>query len=168
MRFNLLKRKVHYWVASAAALPVLIIVCSGILLQLKKDLAWIQPPEKRGAGTRPSATLEQVLAACRSPAAAAAGVEDWKDIERIDLRPAKGLLKVTTTGHWEIQIDAETAAVLQVAYRRSDFIESIHDGSWFHRVVKTWIFLPAAVALLILWVTGILLFLQPFRFRARR
>jgi len=52
--------------------------------------------------------------------------------------------------NWEIQIDTQSGTILQQAYRRSDIIESIHDGSWFHDKVKLWIFLPTGIVLLIL------------------
>jgi hypothetical protein len=54
---------------------------------------------------------------------------------------------------------------LQTAYRRSDLMESLHDGSWFHPLAKLWIFLPAGVIVFVLWVTGIYLFLLPIRSR---
>jgi prepilin-type N-terminal cleavage/methylation domain-containing protein len=42
-RFN---RKVHYWLAIAAALPVLVVIVTGLMLQLKKTAAWIHPPKQ--------------------------------------------------------------------------------------------------------------------------
>jgi hypothetical protein len=166
MRPQLLNRRIHYWLAAASALPVLVILATGVLLHLKKDAAWIQPPERRGEGTVPSITMERILEAGRG--VPEAGVREWSDIRRVDLRPSIGMLKVTSKGNWEIQIDAATGRVLQSAYRRSDLIEQLHDGSWFHDAVKTWIFLPAGIALLVLWVTGIWLFLQPYLARSRR
>ena len=38
MRFNVLNRKVHYWAAAFIALPILVIIGSGLLLQVKKQL----------------------------------------------------------------------------------------------------------------------------------
>ena len=43
---------------------------------------------------------------------------------------------------YEVQIDTETAEILQVAVRRSDLIESIHDGSYFNDHFKLWV-IPA-------------------------
>ena len=58
--------------------------------------------------------------------------------------------------------------VLQVAYRRSDLIESIHDGSYFHDNMKLWIFLPTGVFLAVMWGTGIYLFASPYVARSKR
>jgi uncharacterized iron-regulated membrane protein len=166
MRLPALGRKVHSWVAVITALPVLVILASGVLLHFKKQAAWIQPPEIRGSATTPTITMEQILEACRS--VPEAGIREWSDIRRVDLRPGKGMLKVTGRGNLEIQIDAATGDVLLSAYRRSDILEQLHDGSWFHDAVKSWIFLPAGVLLLVLWVTGIYLFLLPYLARRRR
>jgi hypothetical protein len=166
VKFNLLNRKIHYWLSIVAAVPVLIVIASGILLQTKKEFAWIQPPEQRGAGKNPSLPLSEVLEISRT--IPEAEIASWDDIDRLDVRPGRGMLKVRAKNNWEIQIDTETGAVLQSAYRRSDIIESIHDGSFFHDAVKTWIFLPSAVILFVLWLTGIYLFLLPYLVRRRK
>lgn len=166
MKFQALNRKVHYWLAIIVALPVLIIITTGLLLQIKKQSAWIQPPEKRGIGNEPTIVLSCLIDICR--AAPEAGVQTWADINRVDIRPSKGVLKVSTRNNWEIQIDAQTGQVLQTAYRRSDIIEAIHDGSWFHPWAKLGVFLPSGLVLLLLWVTGIYLFFLPILARRRR
>lgn len=166
MKFNQLNRKIHYWLSIAVALPILVIICSGLLLQTKKHFDWVQPVELRGAGKNPSLSLPQILEISRS--VPEAEIKDWDDVNRVDVRPSRGMLKVTAKNNWEIQIDTETGAVLQTAYRRSDIIESIHDGSFFHENVKLWIFLPAGIVLLLLWLTGIYLFVLPIWVRRRR
>ena len=84
------------------------------------------------------------------------------------MRPGKGIIKVRGKNNWEIQIDGNTGQVLQVAIRRSDLIESIHDGSFFHESFKLWVFLPSAVILAVMWGTGIYLFLLPYMLRRHR
>ena len=78
------------------------------------------------------------------------------------------MLKVSTKSHWEIQTESQTGEVLQTAFRRSDVIEALHDGSWFHEGVKYGVFVPAALVLLLLWLTGLYLFLLPFIVRGKR
>jgi len=48
---------------------------------------------------------------------------------------------------YEAQVDLGTGAIMHVAYRRSDLIESIHDGSWFHDSAKLWLFFPSGILL---------------------
>ena len=56
-----------------------------------------------------------------------------------------------------------------MAYRRSDLIESLHDGSFFGGdFAKLGVFLPTALVLCVLWGTGIYLFFLPYMVRRRR
>lgn len=160
-------RKLHRWAALVVALPTIVVVVSGILLSVKKDFDWIQPVEQRGLSNAPSISFDEILEASRG--VAKAQIEDWNDIDRIDVRPDRGVLKIKPVHtRWEIQIDTVTGSVLQVAYRRSDLIESIHDGSFFHEFVKRWVFLPTAVVLAGLWGTGLYLFLVPYLIKRRK
>lgn len=152
-------RKLHRWGAILCALPFLLVIVTGLLLQVKKDWAWIQPPTQRGTGEMPAVSLDTLLAAARQ--CPETGIRDWDDIERIDIQPARGMAKVQGRNRWEVQVDLQTGDVLQVAYRRSDLIETLHDGSWFHDRAKLYLFLPSGVVVLGLWLTGIYLFFLP-------
>lgn len=166
MKFTVLNRKTHYWLSAFVALPAVVIIASGLLLQVKKQLDWVQPPEQRGEGVVPTIPFATILEISRGVPQAA--VRTWDDIHRLDVRPSRGMIKVTTKTNWEIQIDAASGAVLQVAYRRSDLIESIHDGSFFHEGMKYALFLPAGVCLFLLWITGLYLFIRPLWVNSRR
>ncbi len=51
-------------------------------------------------------------------------------VDRIDIRPDKGVAKVTFQTHFtEVQLDGYSGEVLSVATRHSDWIEKVHDGS---------------------------------------
>ncbi|MBK8621085.1 MAG: hypothetical protein IPN79_04835 [Saprospiraceae bacterium] len=57
-------------------------------------------------------------------------------IDRMDIRPSLGVVKVTFEGSFlEVQVDGSNGDILFVGQRYSDFIEKIHDGSildvWF-------------------------------------
>ncbi|HEY0157071.1 MAG TPA: PepSY domain-containing protein [Thermoanaerobaculia bacterium] len=167
MRFNLLNRKIHYWATVFVALPVLVVICSGLLLQMKKHFDWVQPEEKRGTGTAPAVGLEQILASAKS--GSGLEVRGWEDVNRIDVRPSKGMAKVWLQSGWEVQVDLGTGRVLQTAYRRSDLIESIHDGSVFGgEWTKLGIFFPAGIVMLVMWLTGLWMFLVPLAAKRRR
>lgn len=154
-------RQVHYWLSLAVLLPAGIMFFAGIFLMLKKEIDWIQPPTERGVveDQIPTASFEQMLAAARTHSEA--GITQWSDIDRIDLRVDKGIAKLRAKSGWEVQVDTRTAEVLHVAYRRSDLIETIHDGSFFSEEVKLYLFLPTGILLIIMWGTGIYLFLLP-------
>ena len=146
MKISNLSRVLHRWGSIIALLPITIIVFSGIVLQLKKVSPYIQPPTQRGAGTEPAISFERILEVART--VPEAEIESWEDVDRLDVRPGKGVVKVRCKNRYEVQIDTETAEILQVAVRRSDLIESIHDGSYFNDHFKLWVFLPAGICLL--------------------
>ena len=159
-------RKIHRWGAVIAALPLLVIATSGVVLQLKKDLSWIQPSTQMGSSAEPLLPWNELLAIASS--VPEAQVQSWDDIDRLDVRPHSGMLKVRCNNQWEVQIDTASGEILSSQKRRSDWIESIHDGSWFHQNAKLWIFFPAGLILCILWGTGVYLWLLPYLFRRRR
>lgn len=153
-------RKIHAWLSIVIALPLLIVIGTGLLLQIKKQWTWVQPPTKKSPASEPRLSFPEILKAAKK--VPEAGIRNWGDIDRLDARPSKSVIKIRAKNHWEIQIHHQTGEVLQVAYRRSDVIESLHDGSFFTDLVKLGVFLPTALALMILWFTGIYLFFLPF------
>jgi uncharacterized iron-regulated membrane protein len=161
-----LNRKIHHWGSIIIALQLAIVVVTGVLLLLKKDFDWVQPPTMKGEQKGIGIGFDEILAVART--VPEANIESWADVNRLDVRPGKGMLKVRAENRWEIQIDANSGRVLQVAYRRSDLIESIHDGSFFGGYAKLWVFLPSALVLIGLWITGMVLFFRPRLVRAHK
>ena len=140
-------------------------VSSGIMLQLKKQSNWIQPNVEVTSSSKPI-MLQSYLDAVST--VEEANISSWDDIERIDIRPDKGIAKIKSKNNWEIQIDIETTEIYAKNYRRSDIIESIHDGSFFSEVVKYGWFLPSGILLLILSLTGIYMFFIPILRRRKK
>jgi CubicO group peptidase (beta-lactamase class C family) len=166
MRLSILSRRLHRWGAVAVGIPFLLVIVSGLLLQVKKQVPWVQPVEQRTATRVPMLPWETVLAAAQAHPEAA--VREWTDIDRLDVRPSKGIVKVITKSRWELQLALDDGRVLQTAYRRSDLIEQLHDGSFFGDAAKLWIFLPSGLVVFALWLTGLYLWLLPMRTRRRR
>ncbi|MEQ8771103.1 MAG: PepSY domain-containing protein [Phycisphaerales bacterium] len=168
---NRWSRTLHRWGSVAVVLPLGIVIATGVLLQLKKHSGWVQPPTARGSAGEPAIGFDAILDAART--VPQAGIESWSDINRIDVRPDRGIAKVRAQNRWEVQVDTATGEVVSSAYRRSDLIESLHDGSFFAGDwTKLGVFLPAGVILGGLWLTGVWLWWMPHsakrRARARR
>ena len=167
MSFNVLNRKVHYWAAFAAAIPLLVMIGSGLLLQAKKHWAWVQPVENRGTGVTPVIGFDGILTSLKS--VPEMGVTSWDDVNRLDVRLGRGMVKAWLMNGYEVQVDLGTGRVLQTAYRRSDLIETIHDGSFFAGDwTKLGLFLPAGLTMLLLWVGGLWMWWVPFIAKRRR
>ena len=166
MKLNKQLRKIHYWISPFIFIPILIILSTGILLQLKKQSDWIQPPIQQGVSNIPSIEFEEMLEAAKSELEAE--INSWEDIDRIDVRPDKGISKIRSNNQWEIQIDNQTKEILSVEYRRSDLIATIHDGSFFSDYVKFGWFLPAAILLIFMSISGIYMFLLPLFMKRKK
>jgi uncharacterized iron-regulated membrane protein len=166
VHFNPLNRKVHYWASAIIALPLLVIAGTGSILQLKKHWTWVQPPEQRGSSKNtPAIELSGILDALKSEPSL--HVTGWEHVNRLDVRLERGIVKAWLKSNWEAQIDLATGKILQIHYRRSDWIESIHDGSIFGDNVKLGLFFPTAIGLVLLWLGGVWMFLYPFLGRRR-
>lgn len=145
---------------------------TGGLLGWKKHSA-LMPVTQRGespelASWKPLNELAQL-------ATAALFEETGKlsEIDRMDARPGKGIVKVLFKGRdLEVQLDAATGVTLSIGRRHSDWIERLHDGS----VVDDWLGSPNGLfkvfyntlmgtALVIFTVTGFWLWYGPRRMR---
>ncbi len=168
MKPQVLLRKIHRWGAIVIAIPIVVMIGAGVLLMLKKEIDWIQPPTMSGSSTElPTASFAELFAAASS--VKEAGITTWADLDRVDIKPDKGVVKFVSLSRWEVQVDTSTAEVLSVSYRRSDLIETIHDGSFFaDNATKLFLFLPVGVLLFFLWCTGMYMFFLPHYKRWQR
>jgi len=166
MKLPRLNRTIHKWASIFIALPLIFIIVTGILLLIRKEFDYLQPPSQRGINHVPSISFEQILAQVKT--VPEADITSWDSIALLDVRPNKGIIKVRSTSNWEIQLDASTGAILQTAFRRSNIIESLHDATYFQKYANLWFTLPISIMLLIISITGIVLFFLPYYLRAKK
>lgn len=159
-----LLRKIHYWTSLPLMLTIFVIAITGSLLALKKDFAALQPPTL--TGSRPG-DLQRPLSDIVAAAALSAR-EPAANVERIDVRPGDGVAKVVFHSRTEVQVDLATARPLQIGYRTSDLIETIHDFSWLGGAAKYIFSFGSGLALLGMAGTGVYLFLLPMLARRRK
>ncbi len=146
---------------------MLIMTLTGIVLMFKKQSDWIQPPTVKGSEKTPSLFFSTMLDSIKT--VPEAEISSWKDIDRIDVRPNKGMAKVLLKkSKLEIQIDIASGKILQTAVRRSGIIEDLHTGALFGDWVKYGIFLTAAVIFFVQIITGIYLFFRPIIIKYKR
>ena len=147
-------RQLHKWLSIIIGVPIVFIIATGIFLQLRKPVDWIQPPLVKGAAKYdPSIQLEQVLSSVES--VPSMDVEGWKDIKVLDVRPKQGTIKVRNFKELETQVDAETGDVLQTRQRLNDIVSDWHEGN--NRFTRLFIYLPIKIGFLLVFVTGVVL-----------
>lgn len=155
-----------------------IVACTGLLLGWKKHTGGvILPKSYAGKSTNPQDWLpiHTLLENANKIAREQISPDLSLELERIDVRPDKGMVKfVFVQDYWGIQLDCTTGELLHIERRRSDLIENIHDGSildYFFdtdgeqvKVVYTSIM---GTALLTFTITGFWLWYGPKKFRSR-
>lgn len=168
MKTQVLLRKVHHWGSLFIMVQMGLVIGAGLLLSLKKEIDWVQPPTVKGSARTdvPTQSMQALFNAAMS--VEELDLNEWSELERVDFKPDKGIVKFVAPNNWEAQIDTATGEVVQVAYRRSDIIERLHDGSFFADWVKLYVFFPSGIVLLTLWGTGIYLFFLPHLKRASK
>src|SRR5688572_8868976 len=104
-------RKLHRWGALTIAIPFLLVLLTGLLLQVKKQVPWVQPQvqEREAGGPRPPRDRHVEAGGGQQLADALGGPE----VESVDVRPSKGVVKVLANSRWEMQVDLRTGELLQ-------------------------------------------------------
>ena len=132
-------RKIHRYTGLALAIFFLVIGVTGLLLGWKKQ-AVLLPPTAKGVSAEavqwlPVNTLTQKAHKYLQDSV---GAHLSLELDRIDIRPDKGIAKYVYVDHyWEVQVDCTNAALLSIGKRNSDFLEHLHDFSLFDREIKT-------------------------------
>jgi len=165
-------RKIHRISGAALFAIFLIVAISGLLLGWKKHSGGaLLPITQEGSTTQLSAWLP--LDSLKSRAVQAAGDNlppgTSLQVDRMDVRPDKGIVKVRFEGHyWGVQLDGATGELIQIAQRRSDWLEAIHDGSILEKPLgisggyfKLLYTTVTGVALLLFALTGFWLWYGP-------
>ena len=159
----------HKWTGLTLGLVFVLSAVTGVLLLVKKEFSYLQPPTQKGTPGAVSSflSIDEVTRAALSVGHPRFQSED--DIDRIDVRPAKYVFKVRAKEEdAEIQVCATTGHILSVSVRRSDFLERLHDGSWISNSFKTFAMPLAGLGLLYLVFSGYWIWLQPKLARAKR
>lgn len=158
MKFNPgILRRMHRTAALCIAGPLLIIVSTGLILHLRKESSWIEPPEVGVPGSAFELSVNQIPNGARR--ALPDKIRGWEDVDSVNIQPRKGLVIVRTVDRWEVQLHPTTADTLQVVRRRVDLIQQLHDGSWFGQPVKFAVFFTSGLLLTIVLGSGLFIFL---------
>ncbi|NOS91297.1 MAG: PepSY domain-containing protein [Cyclobacteriaceae bacterium] len=161
-------RSLHHWVGISAVAFLFVTAFTGILLGWKKHNATLQPPTQKGSSSNLSewVSFDRVVAAAHHALDSVAHVSS--EVEKLDVRIDKGVIKVIYLNYWEVQVDGKTAKALSVAKRPSDWIEHIHDGSIISDNFKLLYTNYTGLSLLILSITGFWLWFGPRKIRSEK
>lgn len=134
-------RRIHRTLGIFLFALFLLVGVTGLLLGWKKHSGgYILPKSYSGVSTDMAGWLSIDELSRRAFRVAREEIDPEMSLalERIDIRPDKGMVKyVFLDGYWGVQLDCTTGALLHIERRRSDFIENVHDGSVFDHYLGT-------------------------------
>jgi uncharacterized iron-regulated membrane protein len=155
-------RSIHKWIGISVALFMVITSATGVMLGWKKNVELLQPATQTGSSLSFSewTTFDTIARAASQAIDSVTGRKI--EIDRMDVRPDKGIIKVTfREGYWEAQVDGASGKVLSVAQRHADWIEHVHDGSIISETFKLIYTNYIGLGLLCLAITGFWLWYGP-------
>lgn len=154
-------KSTHKWIAIIFSIPLIIIFATGIVLSLSSKVPWLQPapPKQIEIERGISLSFDRILDIAKT--IPEAQIQSWNDVTQLDIRPKTSSIRVRAKNYWEVQINGHTGEIQSSAKRWKTVFILIHDGSWFASWVKSWVFLPAGIAALTLWISGILIWIVP-------
>ncbi|MFW5644853.1 MAG: PepSY domain-containing protein [Bacteroidota bacterium] len=117
---------------------VILITLTGLLLAWKKNTDLLSIPTHQGSTENLSAwiPLHELKEIGLNYYYRQFGSKEDVKIERMDIRPEKGSLKIRyERSYYEVQLDGGTGEILHSGYRIADIIENIHDGSIIDRLL---------------------------------
>ena len=168
-------RKLHKWIAIPLLLFMMLIGGTGLLLGWKKHINLLPKTEKgKSKESADWIKIDSIQSVAKNYATQVLKVSN--EIDRIDIRPQKGIAKIVFTEHFtELQIDCQTGEVLAVNTRKSDFIEKIHDASILDFVfgtsseqIKLTYTTLVSLGLILLSFSGFWLWYNPIRIRKEK
>ena len=164
-------RSLHRFAAGVISLIFVFVATTGILLGWKKNSGGYIHPDSYAGTTSDLGNwlpLDSLQIIAFRTLHDSINPDLRTDLERIDIRPDKGMVKFVFAYHYHgIQLDGATGRVLHLERRRSDIIEDLHDMSFIDRLlgisgetIKLIYTSIAGLSLLLFTVTGFMIWLR--------
>ena len=101
MKTQALLRKIHHWGSLCIMLQMGLVICAGLLLILKKEIDWVQPPTAKGVARTdvPIKTMDELFLAAQN--VEELELRDWSELSRVDFKPDKGVVKFVAPNNWK-------------------------------------------------------------------
>jgi uncharacterized iron-regulated membrane protein len=159
----------HLWFGVIFTAALIVISVTGILLNHKRGLGLMPDvPHEPSAPFAVSLPLDSLAAiALRAVAKPAEAAPTLREVDRMDVRPRDGFVKVRMrdAASTEVTVDIATGRVLHIGARGDVFLEKLHSGEAFGgRGVLLGD--AAAVVIVITIITGYWLWVTPKRRRS--
>ena len=157
-------RRWHRRISIFIALPFFITLTTGILLITRSINPWLTPVES-ATHAELMLSFPQILEAVKN--VPEANIHAWADIASIQAQPKTGVIRVRTKDRWEIALDGASGAIVGSGPHKVGMLMAWHEGAYFGDIVRYGIFLPSALAVLFLLISGVVIYAQTWRAKRR-
>ncbi len=147
----------HRYLGIVLLIFILISSATGILLAWKKNVKTLQPSTQKGVSKELTTwkSIHELSEIAQTEFIRKYPEQVDNSIDRIDVRPSKGIAKVIfDNGNWEVQIDGTSGEIKSIAKRHADWIEQVHDGSIISSLFKLISMNILGIGLIILLISG--------------
>jgi uncharacterized iron-regulated membrane protein len=144
-------RKYHRIISIFIFIPFLLVVMTGLLLQVRQVFEGIQPKAvaMEFLPNKPLLSLDDMVLASKIPPT---------EIDQIIYRPSKFHLAIRVKDGRELQLHPQTGEILKSAPRLTGLLIELHQGSFFTSISQYGIFLPTGIGVLFLLISGIVIY----------
>ena len=136
----------------------MLIFATGLLLLLRNLAVWMDPAPLMSSSAGISISLEKAVEAASKVREARIG--DLRDIDKIEVLPAEGIVIVRSHNSWEVHLDAHSAEIIRSARKPVDIIKALHDGTAGGSWLSYGLYAPVALLLCFSISTGAWLLLR--------
>lgn len=162
---------IHLWLGVLVTVALVTISITGILLNHKRGLGLMPDVEHSPTGAFGQSISLERMAHAALEAAPQSARGNWRPgdpvdialIDRMDVRPRNGLVKVRLRdkASMEMTVDIASGKVIHVGRRGDVFLEKLHSGEAFGGLRYVILSDIAAIALVLTLITGYWLWLVP-------
>lgn len=144
-------RKYHRLISLIIALPLLVVILTGLALQLRQQFEVLQPKAVKMEKIIDKALLstEEIIKY--------SGVAP-ENIDQIIFRPTKFHLALRLKNGREIQMHPQTGEILKSAPRYTNILIELHQGSFLGPWGQYGVILPTGIGLFFLLISGLMIF----------
>jgi uncharacterized iron-regulated membrane protein len=144
-------RKYHRIISLVIFLPFLLMVITGLLLQVRQNAEFIQPKAVKMEFKTGQSLLsfESIISASKV---------SEKEIDQIIYKPEKFHLALRLKNGNELQVHPQTGEILKSSQRLTGLLIDLHQGSFFSSWGQYLIFLPAGLGVLFLLISGLIIY----------
>lgn len=154
-------RKWHRWISIFVIVPFSITLVTGLIMATRGFNTWVQPSYPEFSAEL-KIDFNEILRISQS--VPEAKIRTWSDVSQIDVRPAKGNIRVRSKyDDWELQINGQTGEIVTSAKRRHSFLVSLHEGAYFGPIVRYGIFFTSSIGMFFLLISGIVILIKHYR-----